>query len=85
MYNISFFLEKFKNVGLKERLLKGVVVKIIAEECGINITLDNVQLKNTIITLKIPITSKSQVFIKKLKILKRCEVEILGTIVRDIR
>ena len=85
MYNIASFLEKFKHVGLKERLAREVISKIVSEECGVTVALDAVQYKNAIVTLKIPLAVKSQVFIKKGRILKRCSEEFPGSVVVDIR
>jgi len=85
MYNIASFLEKFKNVGLKERLAREAISKIVSEECGITVALDAVYYKNAIATLKIPLSLKSQVFVKKGRILKRCASELVGSVVLDIR
>ena len=85
MYNISSFLEKFKHLGLKERLVREVVAKIVSEECAIPVGIELVQYKNAVVTLKLPLAAKSQVYIKKGQILKRCAAELPGTSVRDIR
>ncbi len=85
MYNIASFLEKFKNVGLKERLAREVIAQIVSEECGVPVSINDVQYKNAIATLKIPLSIKSQVFIKKGRILKRCKEELAGTVVLDVR
>lgn len=85
MYNIASFLEKFKNVGLKERFAREVIAKIVSEECGVVVGVELVQYKNGVITLKTPMSLKSQIFIKKGQILKRCEREVVGMVVKDVR
>ncbi|TAK57110.1 hypothetical protein EPO17_02850 [Patescibacteria group bacterium] len=85
MYNIASFLEKFKHVGLKERQAREVVAKIVSEECGITLGIESVQYKNAVATLKIPLSSKSQIYIKKSQILKRCALEFPGMVLKDVR
>jgi hypothetical protein len=85
MYNIASFLEKFKNVGLKERFAKETISMIVSEECGVRVGVEMIQYKNGVISLKVPLSQKSQVYIKKGQILKRCEREVVGMVVKDIR
>lgn len=69
MFNISSYLDKFKNIGLKEILLKENIVKTIKEKIGVEISVKDITLKNNVITIKMSPLLRSEVFMKKKKIL----------------
>lgn len=69
MFNISTYLEKFKNIGLKELLLKEKIVKVVNEYTKAGIATKDVDIKNGIVNVKTDSLAKSELFMKKKKIL----------------
>lgn len=76
MFNISTYLEKFKNFGQGEKLLKETVASIIKEAVGIEVETKNICFKNGEVLLKVSPAVKSLVYIKKESILKKIKDKI---------
>ena len=70
MFNISQYLERFKNLGGTERELKVVVVLAVKEAVGIEIDAGKVVFQNGEVIIKVNPAAKNSIFIKKEKILK---------------
>lgn len=70
MFNISQYLERFKNLGGTERELKAVVVLAVKEVVGIEIDTKNIFFQNGELIIKVTPAVKNSIFIKKEKILK---------------
>ncbi len=84
MFNISQYLEKFKNFGQGERLLKEVIISVIKEVVGADIESKNINFKNGEIILNVSPAIKNAVFIKKATILNKIK-EKTEQIVLEIR
>lgn len=68
-FNISFFLEKFKNIKDPNED-KAYISKIILEVAGVTVIEDSIQIKNKIVYIQTNSLYKSRIFIKKEEILK---------------
>jgi hypothetical protein len=63
MYNISLFLNKYSQIGLKERQIKQSIIEAIKKVCGLDIEEEKIKIegKNLLINVQGPI--KSEIFI----------------------
>ncbi len=85
MFNISSFLEKFKNIGVEELLFKEAIISSINDKVKVSITSKDIVFKNSIVTIKTSPMVKSEIFMKKnilLSELKRRQPQVT---VLDIR
>jgi Cu/Ag efflux protein CusF len=83
MFNISLFLEKFKNLGLSEKLLKEAISCSVKEIIGFDLDPKNISLKNGEVIFKVSPAIKNTIYIKKEAILakiKENNVENIGNI-----
>jgi Cu/Ag efflux protein CusF len=71
MFNISLFLEKFKNLGQGERLLKEAISSSVKEIVGFDLDTKNINLKNGEVIFKVSPALKNAIYIKKELILKK--------------
>ncbi|MFA7252391.1 MAG: hypothetical protein WC027_00860 [Candidatus Paceibacterota bacterium] len=72
MFNISSYLEKFKNIGQSERLLKETILSIIKEVTGIVLGVGNIKVKNNSeVLLSVSPAVKNTIYIKKELILNK--------------
>ncbi len=71
MFNIAAYLDKFKNLGLGERLLKEAIRTSVKEILSFDLDTKNILLKNGEVTFKVSPSIKNAIFIKKNAILKR--------------
>jgi Cu/Ag efflux protein CusF len=71
MFNISLFLEKFKNLGQGERLLKEEISSSVKEIVGFDLDTKNIDLKNGEVVFKVSPALKNAIYIKKELILKK--------------
>ncbi len=69
MFNIASYLDKFKNIGLKELLLKEKVATTVEKTIHISLKPQDVTIKNGVISLKLSSLEKSELFMKKNRIL----------------
>jgi len=84
MFNISSYLEKFKNIGVKELLLKEKVAASVERIVKISISHKDVTIKNGIVTIKMKPMEKSELFIKKNQLLSAVN-EGESVKIKDIR
>ena len=84
MFNLSAYLEKFKNFGQSERFLKESIISVIKEVVGIDIESKNITLKNGEIFFKVSPARKNAIYIKKEKLLAKIK-EKSSTIVNNLR
>lgn len=70
MFNIGDYLEKFKNIGLKELLLKEKIVSVVNNLTKAGINVKDVTIKNGIVSIKIHPLGKSELYMKKKRILE---------------
>jgi hypothetical protein len=71
MFNISLFLERFKNLGQGERLLKEAISSSVKEIVGFDLDTKSINLKNGEVIFKVSPTLKNAIYIKKELILKK--------------
>jgi hypothetical protein len=84
MFNISQYLEKFKNIGGTERNLKEALAGAVKTATGVEIEVKNIIIKNGEAIIKVSPLIKNAIYIKKEKILKLVE-EKIGCGVVEIR
>jgi hypothetical protein len=71
MWNIAAFLEKYKNVGVRELVFKEALAHSIQEETGAAVDVKNIDIKDGIVRIKTSPAQRSAIFIKKEKILEK--------------
>ncbi len=84
LFNISAYLEKFKKLGSGDTSLKEVLVRVLGEVVGINISPEKISIKNGEIFLNVSPAIKNTVFIKKETILLKLKEKATQNIL-DIR
>lgn len=85
MFNISTYLEKFKNFGQGEKRLKQAITSSVFEVLGLALVDEQIIVKNSEVLLKVSPAIKNSIFIKKNLILKKIEEKGLGEKVTDLR
>lgn len=83
MFNIAQYLDKFKNFGFAERILKESILTSVKEVMSLDLDKKVIILKNGEVTFKVSPAMKNAIFIKKAAILKRMQengVENVGDI-----
>lgn len=68
MFNITQFLEKFKKIGFDKESQKTIVIDVLK---SFSIPVENVSIKNRVVTIKASSIVKNQIYIKKAEILKK--------------
>ncbi len=68
MEQISFYLKKFENLGLKESNIKKVVVECVKDASGIDLLVDDIEVNDNQIKIKRVGIEKAEIFINKSKI-----------------
>jgi hypothetical protein len=71
MFNIASYLEKFKNLGRGERLLKEAIRTSVKEVLGFDLDEKGILVKNGEVIFKVSPARKNAIFIKKAAILNR--------------
>jgi hypothetical protein len=84
MFNIASFLDKFKDLGLGERLLKEAIRTSIKEILNLDLENDSINIKNGEVIFKVSPVVKNTIYIKKNAILKKMVENGVGNI-NDIR
>lgn len=69
MFNISIYLDKFKDLDLKSSSLKKIITDSISKFVKINIDKNNIKIKNKIIYLNVNPVVKNELFINKISII----------------
>ncbi|MDA8611250.1 hypothetical protein N9L18_00065 [Candidatus Pacebacteria bacterium] len=73
MQQIEIYLEKFKDFGLKDKLFKQEISKIIKEEVNVDLKEEDVSMINGTIRINVSGSAKSEIFIKKKSIQNKLE------------
>ena len=73
MFNIATYLEKFRNLGQGERLLKEAIRTSIKEVLNFDLDTKDISVKNGEVIFKVSPGQKNTIYIKKAAILKRME------------
>lgn len=84
MFNISSYLEKFKQLYSANLYFKDNIVKIVKEVTGIEVNKEVVNYKQGILTIGVKPIQKSELFLKKEKLLKKFE-ELFPNKIKDLR
>jgi hypothetical protein len=71
MFNISLFLERFKNLGQGEKILKEIISSSVKEVVGFDLDTKSINLKNGEVIFKVSPALKNAIYIKKELILKK--------------
>ncbi|MBU6389941.1 hypothetical protein KGQ31_00130 [Patescibacteria group bacterium] len=85
MEQISFFLEKFKTLGQKEAVLKGVFLDCVLAVTGVSLPNDSVSFRGDTFFVKTHPALKNELYIKKERILSEFTKQIASTPARNIR
>jgi hypothetical protein len=83
MFDIAKYLEKFKVLGNSRNFLRNTVAESIQEVCGITINPQNIVVKDGIARISEKPIIKSEIFLKKVKILEILN-EKVGRKIQDI-
>lgn len=70
MFNISIYLDKFKNIESKNSVLKNIITDSVGKILKININKKDVEVKNGVIYLKVNPVVRNEMFINKVDIIK---------------
>ncbi len=70
MFDISKYLEKFKKISMSRDFLRDIVSGAVKEVCKIEIDPKNIEVKNFIARISEKTIIKSEIFLKKAKILE---------------
>lgn len=65
MEKISFYLERYSNIGLKEKKIKNLLIESIKELCDINLLEEEIKISNNIIKINVSGVIKTEIFIKR--------------------
>jgi len=80
MFDISKYLDKFKKISQSRNFLKNSVAETIKEICNIEINPENIDIKSGIARIKEKTIIKSEIFLKKIKILENLIKKTKGKI-----
>jgi len=84
MFNINQYLDKFKNLGQKEKDIKLAFISVVKKMIGVDIDIKEVDLSGGELIIKTSSNIKNTIYIKKEKILKDMDL-ILEKKVHNIR
>lgn len=65
MEQISLYLEKYKRFGFKTQIVKETLIAIIKKKFGVELTKDDIDVKNGEVRINISGPLKSEIFINK--------------------
>lgn len=78
MFNISSFLDRFRNILLSDVALKETVANCLSEVLKVKIEKDSVSVKNGTISVKCSPIIKGEIFMKKAPILAKIKESLAG-------
>jgi len=85
MFNISSYLEKFKNIGQDKKLLKETICLTVKEITGVEIEIKNIIIKNGEIIFNVSPAIKNLLFIKKRLILFKIKQKGISENINELR
>ncbi len=85
MEQISFFLEKFKNLGLSSVVAKSAFIEAVEKILKVKIPPEAVELKNDIFFVQAHPALKSELYLKRELVLKEMSKTLGGVRSRQIR
>ncbi|MFH1455310.1 MAG: hypothetical protein ABIF22_03260 [bacterium] len=80
MFDIAKYLEKFKIMSHSRDFLRNSVAEAIKEVCGIDIGLNKIEVKNYIARINERPIIKTEIFLKKIKILEILDKKTNGKV-----
>lgn len=83
MFNINSYLDKFKNIAVKEVLFRETIINVINKRIKSSLSVTDLNFKNGIVTIKASPAIKGEIFLKKMLILE--DLKSLSEKVIDIR
>ncbi len=84
MFNISSYLEKFKQLYSENLYFKDTIVKVVKEVTNIDINKEAINYKKGILILNVKPILKSELFLKKSPLLKKFG-EVIPNKITDLR
>lgn len=81
MFDIAQYLEKFKKMSQSKGFLKDSVVVVVKDVCKIDIDPKKIEIKNGIVRINEKSIIKTEIFLKKTKILDLLKEKTNGKIV----
>lgn len=85
MLKINNYLEKFKNISVPSEGVRKDVSQAIKDEIGLELEVKNISIKNMVIYVKCDSSAKSEIFLRKNKILDRLKKAKKNEEILDIR
>ena len=65
MNQISLYLKKYENLGFKETDLKKKIIEIVQQETGVELTKENISLRDMTANISISGAAKTELFLKR--------------------
>ncbi|MFA6340770.1 MAG: hypothetical protein WCX27_00815 [Candidatus Paceibacterota bacterium] len=81
MFDIGSYLEKFKNLSQSRNFLRDSVALAVKEACGFDIKTENIIVKSAVARINARPVIKTEIFLKKEKILKILKEKTGGKVV----
>jgi hypothetical protein len=85
MIELKDLLGKFRNLLLHDDYKKDAIINVLSLVVGVKLTKEDIKIKDNIIYLNLKPIFKSEIFLKKEKILQELENTLGAKIPRDIR
>jgi len=78
MFNISIYLDKFKNIESKNSVLIKIIIDSVKNILKVDIDKKNIQIKNGVIYLKVNPVLKNEIFINKNSLIRELSFKNLA-------
>jgi hypothetical protein len=85
MFNLSQYLNKAIGIGQKNLELKKVVLAVLSTNFNSNLDEKSISFKNGVLTIKTNPTIKTELFIKKNRLIKEMNSRLGENLIFDIR
>jgi len=85
MQQVSFFLEKFKSLGLENALSKQVFIEVVERVLRVKLLSESVELRQDTFFVKAPPTLKSELYVKHEVILAELAKTLGSKVEKKIR
>ena len=83
---LTDFFKRFKHITPPDEVVRKIVVKTIKEMFGVDISIKDVSVKNSIIFINTKPTIKSELFIRKSQFISQIKKEVGENIIlKDVR
>ncbi len=76
MKGIGNLLDKFKSIAVQEINKRVFIVEIIKNKIGVDIKMEDISIKDGIVSIKVKSIVKNQIFIKKQALIKEISKKI---------